>query len=52
MRVLYLRMTAVATLVLVIGAGYIIGGIRSALIVGGLTLFIAFKKLKRKINTL
>ena len=41
MRALYLRMPAVATLVLVIGAGYIIGGIRSALVVGGLTLFIA-----------
>jgi len=34
-------MPAVATLVLVIGAGYIIGGIRSAFIVGGLALFIA-----------
>ncbi len=41
MRALYLRMPAVATLVLIIGAGYIIGGIRSALIVGGLSLFIA-----------
>ena len=41
MRALYLRMPAVATLVLVIGAGYIIGVIRSALVVGGLTLFIA-----------
>jgi glycine betaine/proline transport system permease protein len=41
MRALYLRMPAVATLVLVVGAGYIIGGIRSALIVCGLTLFIA-----------
>jgi glycine betaine/proline transport system permease protein len=41
MRALYLRMPAVATLVLVVGAGYIIGGIRSALVVGGLTLFIA-----------
>ena len=41
MRALDLRMPAVATLVLVIGAGYIIGGIRSALVVGGLTLFIA-----------
>ena len=41
MRALYLRMPAVATLVLVIGAGYIIGGIRSAIVVGGLTLFIA-----------
>ena len=41
MRALYLRMPAVATLVLVIGAGYIIGGIRSAFTVGGLALFIA-----------
>ncbi len=41
MRALYLRMPAIATLVLVVGAGYLIGGIRSALIVCGLTLFIA-----------
>jgi glycine betaine/proline transport system permease protein len=41
MRALYLRMPAVATLVLVVGAGYIIGGIRSAMVVGALTLFIA-----------
>ena len=41
MRALYLRMPAVATLVLVVGAGYIIGGIRSAITVGGLALFIA-----------
>ena len=41
MRALYLRMPAVATLVLVVGAGYIIGGVRSALVVCGLTLFIA-----------
>jgi glycine betaine/proline transport system permease protein len=41
MRALYLRMPAVATLVLVVGAGYIIGGVRSALVVGSLTLFIA-----------
>ncbi|MDA7576944.1 ABC transporter permease subunit [Candidatus Pelagibacter sp.] len=41
MRALYLRMPAVATIVLVVGAGYIVGGIRSALVVGGLTLFIA-----------
>jgi len=41
MRALYLRMPAVATLVLVVGAGYIIGGIRSALVAGGLALFIA-----------
>ena len=41
MRALYLRMPAVATLVLVVGAGYLIGGIRSALVVCALTLFIA-----------
>jgi len=41
MRAAYLRMPIVATFVLVMGAGYIIGGIRSAFIVGGLTLFIA-----------
>ena len=41
MRAAFLRMPVVATFVLVMGAGYIIGGIRSALIVGGLTLFIA-----------
>ena len=42
MRAVYLRMPIVATFVLVMGAGYIIGGIRSALVVGGFTLFIAF----------
>jgi glycine betaine/proline transport system permease protein len=42
MRALYLRMPAVATLVLAVGAGYLIGGIRSALVVCALTLFIAF----------
>jgi len=41
MRAAYLRMPVVATFVLVMGAGYIIGGIRSALVVGGFTLFIA-----------
>ncbi len=41
MRAAYLRMPIVATFVLVMGAGYIIGGIRSALVMGGLTLFIA-----------
>ena len=46
MRALYLRMPAVATLVLVVGAGYIIVGIRSALVVCGLTLFIANKSNK------
>jgi len=41
MRAAYLRMPIVATFVLVMGAGYIIGGIRSAIVVGSLTLFIA-----------
>ena len=41
MRAAYLRMPIVATFVLVMGAGYIIGGLRSALVVGTLTLFIA-----------
>ncbi len=41
MRAAYLRMPIVATFVLVMGAGYIIGGIRSALVMCGLTLFIA-----------
>ena len=41
MRAVYLRMPIVATFVLVMGTGYIIGGIRSALVVGGFTLFIA-----------
>jgi len=37
----YLAMPVSATFLLVMGIGYIIGGIRSALIVGGLLLFIA-----------
>ena len=41
MRAAYLRMPVVATFVLVMGTGYIIGGIRSALVVGSFTLFIA-----------
>ena len=41
MRAIYLRMPVVATFVLVMGSGYIIGGIRSALVVGGFTLFIS-----------
>jgi len=41
MRAAYLRMPIVATFVLVMGAGYIIGGIRSAFVMGGFTLFIA-----------
>ena len=41
MRALYLRMPAIATLVLVVGSGYLIGGVRSAIVVCALTLFIA-----------
>jgi len=37
----FLRMPIVATFILFMGAGYIIGGIRSALVIGGFTLFIA-----------
>ncbi|MCP4769171.1 MAG: ABC transporter permease subunit [Gammaproteobacteria bacterium] len=37
----YLSMPVSATFVLVMGIGYIVGGIRSALVVGGLLLFIA-----------
>lgn len=37
----YLGMPVVATFTLAMGAGFIVGGIRSALIVGGLLLFIA-----------
>jgi len=37
----YLSMPVAATFVLVMGIGYIVGGIRSALVVGGLLLFIA-----------
>ena len=37
----YLGMPVSATFLLVMGVGYIIGGIRSALVVGGLLLFIA-----------
>ena len=41
MKAAYLSMPVVATFMLVMGTGYIIGGIRSALIVGGFILFIA-----------
>ncbi len=37
----YLGMPVIATFVLVMGIGYIVGGIRSTLIVGGFLLFIA-----------
>lgn len=42
MKAAYLGMPVIATFVLVMGVGYIIGGIRSALVVGGFLLFIAF----------
>jgi glycine betaine/proline transport system permease protein len=42
MKTAYLGMPVSATFVLVMGIGFIIGGLRSALIVGGLLLFIAF----------
>ena len=41
MRAAFLRMPVVATFVLVMGTGYIVGGVRSAIVVGGFTLFIA-----------
>ena len=41
MKAAYLSMPVVATLVLTMGIGYIVGGIRSGLIVGGFLLFIA-----------
>jgi glycine betaine/proline transport system permease protein len=41
MKAAYLSMPVVATLALTMGVGYIIGGIRSAAIVGGFILFIA-----------
>jgi glycine betaine/proline transport system permease protein len=42
MKAAYLGMPVSATFVLVMGIGFIIGGLRSALIVGGFLLFIAF----------
>ena len=42
MKAAYLGMPVIATFVLVMGVGFIIGGIRSALIVGSFLLFIAF----------
>ena len=38
----YLGMPVIGTFVLVMGVGYIVGGIRSALVVAGFLLFIAF----------
>lgn len=40
----YLGMPVAATFVLMMGLGYIFGGVRSALIVGGFLLFIAFSE--------
>tara|TARA_Y100000310_G_scaffold226795_1_gene228987 strand:- start:1922 stop:3352 length:1431 start_codon:yes stop_codon:yes gene_type:complete len=40
----YLGMPVISTFILVMGAGYIIGGIRSAVVVGGLILFIALSE--------
>ena len=42
MKAAYLGMPVIATFVLVMGIGFIIGGLRSAVIVGGFLLFIAF----------
>lgn len=44
MRDTYLAMPVVATFVLVMGVAYILGGLRSSLIVGGFLLFIAFSE--------
>ncbi len=44
MREAYLGMPVVSTFILVMGAGYIVGGIRSAVVVGGLILFIALSE--------
>jgi glycine betaine/proline transport system permease protein len=44
MRDAYLAMPVVATFLLMMGVAYILGGIRSALIVGGFLLFIAFSE--------
>ena len=40
----YLGMPVLSTFIIVMGAGYIIGGIRSALVVGSLVLFIALSE--------
>jgi glycine betaine/proline transport system permease protein len=40
----YLGMPVISTFIIVMGAGYIIGGIRSAVIVGSLILFIALSE--------
>ena len=41
MKAAYLGMPVIATFVLVMGVGYILGGLRSAIIVGGFLMFIA-----------
>ena len=40
----YLGMPVISTFIIVMGAGYIVGGIRSAVIVGSLVLFIALSE--------
>jgi len=40
----YLGMPVISTFIIVIGAGYIVGGIRSAVVVGSLVLFIALSE--------
>ena len=44
MKMAYLGMPVASTFILVMGAGYIVGGIRSSLVVGSLFLFIAFSE--------
>ena len=44
MKMAYLGMPVVSTFILVMGAGYIVGGIRSSLVVGSLFLFIALSE--------
>ena len=44
MKMAYLGMPVVSTFILVMGAGFIVGGIRSSLIVGSLFLFIALSE--------
>ena len=44
MKQAYLNMPVISTFVLFMGAGYIIGGLRSCLIVGSLILFIALSE--------
>ena len=43
MKQAYLNMPVISTFVLFMGAGYIVGGIRSCLVVGSLILFIAYQ---------